>query len=606
MRKDLLKKNKIIFLVIINFLVLLVGGIYISRLKNKINLDFSQDYLELNRTYLDENFRKKTVTAGKGFYVDDSYDGEGKYISTPSITLDRGIYEITVDYETKYGKSTVEAVSLQDAYNDIYSDAATLEKNINRISFNIYVNKNAREIQIRGNLFENIDDYLLIRNIHIKSFPLNTLYEVFKLLFGLIVFDFILLMLYLKKELVKFSFYEQRKVSLFLLASIAFLSSLPLFVDYLIWGHDLAFHLMRIEGLKDGLYSGAFPVKIQPTWCNNNGYAVGVFYGDLLLYIPAFLRVLRVPEYIAYKIYVAIINIVTVCISYFCFNKISKNKIYGILGCALYTLSMYRLTNVYVRAAVGEYTAMAFLPLILLGFYKVFMDDINDKNYKKNLWYLVIGFTGVIQSHILSFEMVVFFSGVVCLLMIKRTFRKSTFLLLLKSTFTTILLNLGFLIPLFDYMRDVLIINDKSRTTDSIYWIQKSGIYISQILGNSFNKNGQNQFSKLGMAGEMPLGIGLVFVIIGIIFLYILFVKNYSTKEGIFCLLLILMALFLTTNLFPYDYLCEKLGKLSLFITNLQFPWRFLSIASVLLSWLACIVFVTLSGKINWIEIKKL
>lgn len=59
MRKDLLKKNKIIFLVIINFLVLLVGGIYISRLKNKINLDFSQDYLELNRTYLDENFRKK-------------------------------------------------------------------------------------------------------------------------------------------------------------------------------------------------------------------------------------------------------------------------------------------------------------------------------------------------------------------------------------------------------------------------------------------------------------------------------------------------------------------------------------------------------------------
>lgn len=85
--------------------------------------------------------------------------------------MDRGIYEITVDYETKYGKSTVEAVSLQDAYNDIYSDAATLEKNINRISFNIYVNKNAREIQIRGNLFENIDDYLLIRNIHIKSFP---------------------------------------------------------------------------------------------------------------------------------------------------------------------------------------------------------------------------------------------------------------------------------------------------------------------------------------------------------------------------------------------------------------------------------------------------
>ena len=112
---------------------------------------------------------------------------------------------------------------------------------------------------------------------------------------------------------------------------------------FVIKGHDLNFHLMRIEGLKDGLLSGAFPVKIQPTWCNNNGYAVGIFYGDLFLYIPAMFRILGVPSNTAYKLYLFLINILTVIISYISFKKLSKDKLIGVLGCALYTLSLIHI-----------------------------------------------------------------------------------------------------------------------------------------------------------------------------------------------------------------------------------------------------------------------
>ena len=40
--------------------------------------------------------------------------------------------------------------------------------------------------------------------------------------------------------------------------------SLPLFSGFLFYGHDLTFHLLRIEGIKDGLLSRQFPVRMQP------------------------------------------------------------------------------------------------------------------------------------------------------------------------------------------------------------------------------------------------------------------------------------------------------------------------------------------------------
>ena len=70
---------------------------------------------------------------------------------------------------------------------------------------------------------------------------------------------------------------------------IILMASIPLFNNYLIRGHDIYFHLMRIEGLAQGLGAGEFPVRIQPAWYDGYGYAVSVFYSDLFLYPAALL-----------------------------------------------------------------------------------------------------------------------------------------------------------------------------------------------------------------------------------------------------------------------------------------------------------------------------
>lgn len=95
------------------------------------------------------------------------------------------------------------------------------------------------------------------------------------------------------------------------------LASYPLFSDYLIDGHDLRFHLYRIEGLKAGLQSGQFPVRIDPVHNAGYGYATATMYPNLFLYFPAILRLRGVSMVMSYQILLISINTLTALIMYY-------------------------------------------------------------------------------------------------------------------------------------------------------------------------------------------------------------------------------------------------------------------------------------------------
>ena len=77
-------------------------------------------------------------------------------------------------------------------------------------------------------------------------------------------------------------------IHLFLIA-LGLFSSYPLYTFYLQYGHDLLFHLFRIDGIADGLQSGQFPVRLYGNDLNGYGYGVSMFYPELFLYVPALL-----------------------------------------------------------------------------------------------------------------------------------------------------------------------------------------------------------------------------------------------------------------------------------------------------------------------------
>ena len=72
----------------------------------------------------------------------------------------------------------------------------------------------------------------------------------------------------------------------------------------------------------------------------------------------------------------------------------------------------------------------------------------------------VIGYFGVIESHVLSTELCGVFTVLICLMMFKKTFRKKTFLVLLKIVLISVVLNIAYLLPFIEsYITESTYIN---------------------------------------------------------------------------------------------------------------------------------------------------
>lgn len=185
---------------------------------------------------------------------------------------------------------------------------------------------------------------------------------------------------------------------------VIFVSYLPFMNNFLLWGHDIRFHLGRIEGLAEALSNGEIFGRINTV--NEYGYASGIMYPQLFLYIPAVLRLLGLPLMDTYKLFAFMINVATFVIAYISFKNVMRlsEKYIAMLAAAFYVLGLYRLSSLYLRAAIGEVLGMAFLPLLLWGMYELFIG-------KENRWWIaVIGWTCMLQSHILTTEIAMVFS----------------------------------------------------------------------------------------------------------------------------------------------------------------------------------------------------
>jgi hypothetical protein len=373
---------------------------------------------------------------------------------------------------------------------------------------------------------------------------------------------------------------------------IVFLTSIPVLNGYLYRGHDIYFHLMRIEGLADGIRNFQFPVKIQPTWYGGFGYSVSVFYGDLFLYIAAFIRLMGVSLQNSYKIYLVIINALTVFIAYYSFSGIFKNKHIGLFGAFLYNLSTYHLVNLYTRGAAGEYTAMAFLPLIAYATVLLLDREHKKENLKKGSVLLGVAMACILQSHILTSEIVCMILAGIMIIYIKRVLNKDVILAGLRAVGIALILSIGFLVPFIDYIsQGIFNINN----ADNNIMIQSQGLFLSQIIALFDNAIGESLDWRTGAEGDFAQGVGiaLALAIPCFIIAYILFRKhnfNRRTKEiGAMSLFISVVLMAMTSRHFPWDRLCKMSGVFRYIITNIQFPWRFTNFAVLTLVLLWCI-----------------
>ena len=344
-------------------------------------------------------------------------------------------------------------------------------------------------------------------------------------------------------------------------------SSYPLFSDYLTECHDLNFQLYRIEGIKDALLCGQFPVRVHPTHLDGYGYATAALYPELFLYIPAILRIMGMSVVLSFKVFLFLINLATALVMYYAVKSITKSPYYSTLAAVVYTVASYRVICVHERAAVGELLAMCFMPLVVSGIYHVFIGD------KKKWPQLVIGATCVFQSHLIGTLLTAFLAVFLGIVYIRRLFTESRWLYLLLSVDLILLLNLWFLVPFFDFYSLDLVQNHLGGGGNIFH----DHVIIPAQLLNLFGDNyGLSYELSHGILGEMSqtLGLAVSACLFGGIILF-LAKKRGKNSFGLPLFLFGLLMLVCSTSLVPWRKL-EGLEPVDMITTILQFPWRFL------------------------------
>lgn len=563
-----IKKHYLLCLVIANVIVM-AGAIvnYVQQVSDLTRLEFTQDQIQ-----------QYTEGDSIGGSIDESY-GAGLYDVIPAqdMFLEKGYYCYTVEYEGDSSDSFCWPHTYELFYDIIEQQTVKLGSENTEGTKKFWLNA---DLNIALRLYYTGEGTVTFKSFRIEETTAQANIELFSLLVILAVVNFLVLFEIKEK---KNPLSDGTRYSIIALAGVVVIASLPALTGYIVEGHDLRFHLIRIEGIRDALLSGQFPVRISPVFYNGYGYANSIFYGELFLYFPALLRLIGFSVADSYCTFLITMNIFTAVICYYCGKKIFSDDTIAVVITLLYTLCPYRLVDIYTRAAIGEATAMTFLPLLAYGLYRILTEDTAEKSYKHAYLPLVIGLTGVIQSHTLTVEMAGGAILLACALFCFKTLQKKRFLMLVKTVIVTLLVNMWFIVPFIDFSltQDVRVF-----ATLSADLIQDTGLYFPQLFA-MFSDYAQLTFdAEAGIASEMTFSMGSALGLGMLLCIAMLWVKNDEQKiwkkRGLCFMIMAVILTSMATIYFPWDRISTSIPMVAKLVSSIQFVWRFVGIAAVM------------------------
>lgn len=371
---------------------------------------------------------------------------------------------------------------------------------------------------------------------------------------------------------------------------LTLLASIPLFTDGMSVGTDLQYQLLRIEVLKDGLKATGPLLWVIPDWIEPKGYSFVFFYGNTFLYIPALLRLLGMNVMASYQAFMVLVNAATAFGSFAAFRKIFGDSATGFLGSTLYTMSVYRVFLLYAEAELGEALALIFLPFVLTGICLVF--GRRDEERKNGWLWIAMGCSGMLRSHILSFGIAVLFVFFFTVI----SFRKLKNAVIWKQMGLSLaafaLMNLNYFYSVIQYVR----LGGFSLNPVIGIPVQKKGVQLMQLFMGFYQAGTGHEFGEQGMAGAAPIGLGIVFLAVILVFCYLVFVygdvfEKEEKERGYAALGFGAAASYLGTLWFPWDFILKWSEIFASWISAMQAPWHFLQAALVAFTALGCITY---------------
>lgn len=371
---------------------------------------------------------------------------------------------------------------------------------------------------------------------------------------------------------------------------------LPLFASGFFPVHDDT-QVARVYEMKTALQDGMFPVRWVPDLGYNYGYPIFNFYGPLAYYVGGFLNLFGFDSLVATKLMIGLGTLLAGVFMYL-FAKEFWGKFGGIVSAILYMYAPYHALNIYVRGAIGELWAYAFVPLAFYGIYKLFIateDSAKAESKAKSkkqklkminqtyeLWFwtaiAALGYALIITSHNLSAMMVTPFLFVFALILYlgsrwQQTRFRSYFILL--SLMLGIFLSAFYWLPVFFEMKFtnvISVVGGGSNYPDHF-------VCLSQLWSSPWGFGG----SVPGCLDGLSFRLGkfhIIFALFSIISLF--FLRKQKTVRYAILLGILGAAASIFLLLEESKMIWDAIPQMAFF----QFPWRFLVLSAFFLSFL--------------------
>ncbi len=342
---------------------------------------------------------------------------------------------------------------------------------------------------------------------------------------------------------------RENRITLIFFIITMIVATAPLISRYCINGHDIEYHLLRIESLKEGILIGRPFMKVNTLFYGGAGYASSLFYSDLFMHIPALLRVFGVGIGKSFHIYTAMIFVLCYLSTFYSVWKMSMSKFAATIAAVLLTLCPYHMDDMLVRTACGENAAFIFLPLALYGIFNVLYEGMDKP------WVFGLGMAGLVLTH------------------------PATCVLMCVVCIVAFLINIKVLLADPKLFTRLLVVSVLALLVTGYQWIPM----LEQFANAQFYVS-DNWTDLLDAAVPFSDVASSVFPCVGFMLFALVIPRFFMSKKdypilAFVDMCLIAAAIFAVgaTNIMPW----EKVAKLFGF---LQFPWRMFIMTSVFLA----------------------
>ena len=363
----------------------------------------------------------------------------------------------------------------------------------------------------------------------------------------------------------------ERQPILAVLVFAAVMASVPCLKDNLNLGDDMNFHLERLSNLTQGLRSGQFPVRLGTYMNHGYGAVTSVFYPELFLYFPALLILAGTSIQYAMHALLIRINVLTAFAAFRLGTRLFSDEHAGAVTSALYTLAIYRLTDLYTRSALGEALAMAFLPLFALELWETLSGD------RKRWPCLALAAAALAHCHLVTTAVAGCVSLLLFVIFLPKLVREKRIVSVFAAVLCAGMLCLCLAAPMLTYFRQGI----------ATEVLQKNLAGNAMPPAQLLSQTGYDLGNKLadGTLRSRGYEIGLSLLTAVVACLALLLVRRADGavmcgKDKLAALALVLGACCAAaaSRLFPWNALPGVLKEAASF---LQFPWRLLMVTDV-------------------------